>query len=567
MLPIFTFLTVENINRQKQNNIRLLMEKGAVLIRSFEAGTRSGMMGMRGGAFRLNRLLLETARESDIVHLLVVDREGTVLAHNEPVNIDTRYGGELDLEEIIRINQLQWRIVKKADGADVFEVYRRFTPIRRLRDMHMGRMMFQRHRRPDLEFKADEDLQLIIFVGLDMAPITAAHRADIRHAVIMGVILLLIGFAGIILLFLAQSYRATKLSLSRVQAFSDNLVENMPIGLIALDKQKQIASINQVAGAILGISLMQALGRDAEGLLPRELLDLIGRSQAEKGVVDREINCRVGTNRTIPLEASASMLKDESGNFYGHVLLLRDLSEVYTLRKEIARNQRLATVGRLAAGVAHEIRNPLSSIKGFATYFKERYTAVPEDQHIAGIMIQEVDRLNRVVGQLLEFSRPVSLTRKPVSLKAFVKDSLKLVERQAQAKNIHIETAFALEQDSVRLDQDKMNQVLLNLYLNAIEAMDDKGGRLQVHVGSNPAKDHVELIITDNGTGIDAADLAHIFDPYFTTKSAGTGLGLAIVHKILEVHNGEIVVDSRPGEGTRVTITLPCATNPEGLES
>ena len=111
----------------------------------------------------------------------------------------------------------------------------------------------------------------------------------------------------------------------------------------------------------------------------------------------------------VPLDVGTTRLKDENDNFLGYVLLFKDLSEVRTLRKEIARNQRLATVGRLAAGVAHEIRNPLSSIKGFATYFKQRYQQKPEDLHIAEIMIQEVDRLNRVVGQLLEFARFLSL--------------------------------------------------------------------------------------------------------------------------------------------------------------
>ena len=126
----------------------------------------------------------------------------------------------------------------------------------------------------------------------------------------MGIILLLIGFAGIILLFLAQSYRATRRSLSRVQAFSDNLVENMPIGLIALDTQKRIVSINQVAGVILEMSLTQAMGKDAGRLLPRELLTLIGRSKAKAGEINREIDCPVGNNRTIPLEVSTSILKE-----------------------------------------------------------------------------------------------------------------------------------------------------------------------------------------------------------------------------------------------------------------
>ena len=151
----------------------------------------------------------------------------------------------------------------------------------------------------------------------------------------------------------------------------------------------------------------------------------------ETGIVEKEIDCRFRNGKKIPLEVSATLLHDDDQTFLGYVLLFKDLSEVRALRKEIVRSQRLASVGRLASGVSHEIRNPLSSIKGFATYFKERYHNKPEDQHIAKLMIQEVDRLNRVVGQLHEFARPITIARKPIQIKDFIADSLKLIERQA----------------------------------------------------------------------------------------------------------------------------------------
>ena len=203
--------------------------------------------------------------------------------------------------------------------------------------------------------------------------------------------------------------------------------------------------------------------------------------------------------------------------------MLKDLSDVRRLQKEVARNQRLATVGSLAAGVAHEIRNPLSSIKGFATYFKERYREVPEDLHIADIMIQEVDRLNRVVGQLLEFARPVNITARPVSLKSFIEDSLKLVERQAEEKRIRVRTRFPADAARVIIDPDRMSQVMLNLYLNAIDAMESSGGDLEVAVDAVGDGRLLRVDISDTGAGIATADLAHIFDPYFTTKASGNG--------------------------------------------
>jgi two-component system sensor histidine kinase HydH len=366
----------------------------------------------------------------------------------------------------------------------------------------------------------------------------------------------LVGFSGIILLFLAQSYRVTKMSLSRIKAFSDNLVTNMPIGLVALDDNQRITSLNNTAGSVLKLLPDEVIGEHAEKILPEALWHLLKNLNEEKGVVEKEIDCTLHKGEVIPLEISATLLNDEEGTFLGNVVLFKDLSEVRSLRKEIARSQRLASVGRLAAGVSHEIRNPLSSIKGFATYFKERYYDVPENQQISNLMIQEVDRLNRVVGQLHEFARPITVSKKSIPIKAYLKDSLKLIERQASEANISIRTDFDSEIDEVLIDPDRINQVLLNIYLNAIDSMNN-GGNLMVMLSKNPKKNGIEIKVADTGTGISEGDLSHIFDPYFTTKASGTGLGLAIVHNIMEAHGGEIAIESRLGQGTGVTIFLP----------
>jgi len=247
---------------------------------------------------------------------------------------------------------------------------------------------------------------------------------------------------------------------------------------------------------------------------------------------------------------------DENETFLGHVLLFKDLREVRKLRQAIERNQRLATVGKLAGGVAHEIRNPLSSIKGFATYFKEKSPDIPEDQKIATIMIQEVERLNKVVGQLLEFSRPIQVESKTTAIIPFVQDSLRLVEKIATDQQIELKTEMPSDLPQVNFDPDRINQILLNLYLNAIEAM-PSGGTLTVAVEQPENRRGIVIRIEDTGRGILTDDLAHIFDPYFTTKTSGTGLGLAIVHNIVEAHGGEIRVASQPDQGTQISIFLP----------
>jgi two-component system sensor histidine kinase HydH len=557
LFPIFAFMTLQNITRQKENSFRLLVEKGAALIRSFEAGTRTGI-GFSWSGVQLQKLLTETAQQHDIVYLLVTDTNGIILAHNNPAYIGKTHGTGLNLKRILHKETLKWRIVSNPEGKKIFEVFSKFSPVERGLNVGSGHLImqlwFQRGMNERLEVSA---FNPIIFVGLDMASVEEAIRSDTRHTVVMGIILLLIGFAGIALLFLAQSYRSARMSLSRIKAFSDNLVENMPIGLVAIDNNQNVTSLNHVAGAILGCSASEVIGKNAARAVPEELLALLDNLDTEKGVVEKEIDCTVREGRVIPLEVSATLLNDENRLFLGYVLLFKDLSEVRSLRKEIARSQRLASVGRLAAGVSHEIRNPLSSIKGFATYFKERYHDVPENQQISNLMIQEVDRLNRVVGQLHEFARPITILKKPMNIRTLLENSLKMIERQTLEANIKIQTRLDADIGDVLVDPDRINQVFLNLYLNAIESMKN-GGILDVQLSKNQETDGIEIRVRDTGTGISQEDLTHIFDPYFTTKASGTGLGLAIVHNIIEAHEGEIKVDSMLGQGTTITIILPC---------
>lgn len=555
LFPIFGFIAIENINRQKENTSRLLLEKGAALIRSFEAGARTGM-GMRSGSFQLQRLLAETAQQPDIDYLLVVDPNGRIIAHNDPEQIGVVHDKNRNFREISQADTVRWRVVTDSNGKQTFEVFRKFAPTGRPMMRYHRMMMFRGRFRPPDDRPLDEPEPLSIIVGLDMTTIEAARKSDTRHFLLMVSVLLLIGFTGIILLFLFQSYRTTRASLSRIQAFSDTLVENMPIGLVAVDTQYRVASVNAAGASVLELPSLDVTGKSGRDILPEELWFQLQELEEQDRAIDRELVCTLHNGHVVPLEISAAALADESGRIQGTIILFKDLSEVKSLREEVERNQRLATVGRLAAGVAHEIRNPLSSIKGFATYFKERYREVPEDQHIADIMIQEVDRLNRVVTQLLEFARPVSISRKQISLKEFIVDSLKLVERQAAENGVSVEADLPENGAAAHLDPDKLNQVLLNLYLNAIEAMTD-GGRIIVSLEKDEQKNRVEIRVSDTGSGIPESELSHIFDPYFTTKSTGTGLGLAIAHNIIQGHGGEILTESRVGGGTTFRILIP----------
>ena len=544
LLPIVTLMTVETINRQKQQRINMMIEKGAALIRSFEAGTRMGMRGGHGSGFRLQRLLIETAAQPDIAYLLVTRVDGTVIAHSQIGRVGSHYASDLDLKIIYDSPRLAWRRTTSPDGDPVFEIFGRFAPLAR-RHRPATDMMGRRIPDPDIA-------PMTIFVGFRTDDLDAAHAAYLRHSILMATVLLLVGCAGVLLLFLAQNYRSARTSLARAQVFSENLVSRMPIGLIALDQNGRITALNSVAEATLNLTAAGTIGKKAADHVPAVLLETL----ADAGdPVEREVLCPAAEGRLVPMDVSAAMLTDEDGQHFGRVILFKDLTEMRALRQELEKNRRLATVGRLAAGVAHEIRNPLSSLKGFATYFKDKYRENSRDQEIARIMIQEVDRLNRVVTQLLEFSRPMRLHRQPLDLKVLVEDTLRLVDQQAAAAGIITAVEMADEKRPANLDADKIKQVLLNLYHNALDAMPE-GGHLTVRF-EDTENGAIGLMISDTGSGIAADDQQHVFEPYFSTKTSGTGLGLAIVHNIIEAHEGKIRIDSRYGEGTTVRITLP----------
>ena len=401
----------------------------------------------------------------------------------------------------------------------------------------------------------------MIFVGLDMGPIIAAHEEDRRHTIWMALIFLLITCSGIVSLLLAQGYRTARSSLSRIKAFSDSLVENMPIGLLAVDPAGLLIAFNQTAEAILGRRAGDVLGRRAEEILPDGFREIFRRLTDERRIIEREIDFTGAEGRTILLEVIATTLHEEDDTFVGSVILFRDMTEMRRLKQEVARSQRLASLGSLAAGVAHEIRNPLSSIKGFATYFRERYREDPDDRQTAETMISEVDRLNRVITQLLEFARPMTMKRVPTSIQTVIRHALRTVEGQAREKGVVIETDLPATIPEIPLDADRMSQVLLNLILNAIAAT-DAGGRIRVSLARNDDRT-IRIVIADTGTGIRQEDLSRVFDPYFTTKPSGTGLGLPIVQKIVEAHGGAIRLESEAGKGTTATLLLPSAIQEE----
>ncbi len=198
----------------------------------------------------------------------------------------------------------------------------------------------------------------------------------------------------------------------------------------------------------------------------------------------------------------------------------------------------------------------MSSIKGFATYFSKRYEKNEDNRETALIMVKEVERINRSITQLLEFAKPLVVEKKEVDIREMIDHSLKLVHHDLEQKGIKTEVDIDTAKALIHTDGDRMNQVLLNLYINAVAAL-EKGGILAVSVKDTDQKGWMEIRVKDNGAGIDEASLDQIFDPYFTSRPTGTGLGLSIVHRIIENLGGAIRVESKKGAGACFIINLP----------
>jgi two-component system sensor histidine kinase HydH len=573
LLPIFIFWTSDNINRQKHAIERLLTDKAESIIQSFEGATRFAMMGSMEERFPmpeafnqlrdqnpLQSLVTFFTQNPDISFIILTDLEGNITNHNDADQIGKKYETHVDLSKLVESRELKKREITIKDGGKVFEVYRVFLPVIRLQAPfnRQGGGPQQRNRRNLYRTNPyyPEEESRIIYVGLDMTHIEAQSKEDTREFIKKGFYLLLIGFAGISILILVQAYRSAQTSLSRIKALSDNIVENMPIGLIVLDTESRIASFNYTAETLLHMPGQEILGKPVTEKLPYELIQLIKELQLNEKNIVKELEIDLEEYGKVYLDLNLSILKDSSGMLLGYIILFRDLSEVKELKKEVERSTRLASIGRLAAGVAHEIRNPLSSIKGFATYFGERYKDVPEDKNTAQIMVSEVERLNRVITQLLDFARPVDVKKEILDIRTVINHSTKMIERNAGEHNIRLKADIAPGIPHISFDTDRMNQVFLNLFLNSIEAMEN-GGELSVKADYDPDMEIVRITVSDTGKGISSGDIGNIFDPYFTTKQSGTGLGLAIVHRIIESHNGEIKVESNPDVGTNVIITLP----------
>jgi len=280
-------------------------------------------------------------------------------------------------------------------------------------------------------------------------------------------------------------------------------------------------------------------------------------------VPDREFPLPLADGTPAAIQAAASPFRVGEEGHAGALLVFRDVSRLRQLEEQVRRSDRLASLGTLAAGMAHEIRNPLVSIKTFGQLFPRKYQDAEFRDTFAPIIVHEVERIDTLVRQLLDFAAPREATLAPVALHGIIEESIHLTHHRLRSGRIQVVRRFEAAQDRIAGDHRLLEQAFINLFLNAGDAMDDAGCLTVSTKNAPPATPglpgRLVVRVADTGEGIAPADLPRVFDPFFMTKANGTGLGLSVVHSIVEDHHGQIQVRSASGEGTTFEMVFPLA--------
>lgn len=355
--------------------------------------------------------------------------------------------------------------------------------------------------------------------------------------------------------YLAEQLRSTgellaerESDLAVITALHEAVVQSMPGGLMTLDAAGAVTFANPAAEQMTGLPAAAARGRPAAELLPG----------FEPGAARDELEVVNARGERLRIGYSSFGLVTPAGAPIGTALVFQDLTRLREMEEAVQRSERLADLGRLAAGLAHELRNPLASMSGSIELLRGGAAASEEDRRLMDIVLREAARLNELVTGFLQFARPVPLRREGVDLACLLDETVAVFRHDPAAAGLELDTDLA--RTPVSCDPAQLRQVVWNLLVNAAQALDGREGGRRGRVAIRCRLDEVgcaSFSVEDDGPGVPAAERERIFLPFHTTKDRGTGLGLSTVHRVIDAHGGRVTVDSPPGAGARFTVHLP----------
>jgi len=473
-------------------------------------------------------LIEKISRESGIEYIVLQAQEGIVFASR---TIEKLLKIEKDpfLQEALNQNQAKSRILD-FEGRKVLEVVKPFV---------------------SNEFPAG-----IFRVGLSLENYKLITSNFQKQTILISLIIFALGFLVIGLVIAYQNYFTLERSYKEIESLTGNILESMDNAVVAIDAKRNIVMLNKIAENLFSLSRESVIGKKYGTIFPHDECLLTDSLNEEKAVRDFETSfkTRVGESKTLLIGSSG--IFDEEGKIMGAVAVIHDITEFKKLEEETKRSERLSALGNLAAGVAHEIRNPLNTISIASQRLKSEFTVgsnKTEYENFLKSIIDETKRLNNIVNQFLSLTKAQKLSLVSVNIREFLEELLSLLKLEAEEKKISWNTNLKAEAN-LKIDREEMTKALLNIILNAIQAT-EPGGRISVVTSKNNGDFLIK--ISDTGKGIPKDDLSKIFQPYFTTKERGTGLGLSIAHRIISDHKGKIEVESEVGKGTTFTIYLP----------
>jgi PAS domain S-box-containing protein len=353
--------------------------------------------------------------------------------------------------------------------------------------------------------------------------------------------------------------------LKDVKNFTESIIQSIGSGIIITEMNDTITYINKAGERILGFSKEDLLGKpfsifglkEKQSMIPSFLNNPDDQDTRKEGWMKKKDQTECPVGFTINNHLSIR------GERIGKIVVFRDLTNVYKIQEEILRMDRLVSLGKLASGIAHELRNPLAGIKTTAQALSEEMSGDDSRREYLHRITKEIDRLNDLLKTFFSFAKPQNLNLIHCHIKDIINEIIPFLIKEIADKGIHFTETYHPQLPKIKVDKTQMHQVFLNLFLNAIQAMPN-GGELKIEaspMNSNPLEDFkqnfIRVIISDTGKGIPPHIIHKIFDPFFTTKPRGIGLGLSITYQIIKKHGGTIKVESQWERGTSFIINLP----------
>jgi two-component system sensor histidine kinase HydH len=477
-------------------------------------------------------LIQKISQESGVEYIVLQSMEGIVLA-SKKVEKMLKIEEDPFLQNALTEDVAKSRITS-FEGEDVLEVVK--------------------------AFRSEEIPSGVFRIGLSLTEYKKVASSYQKQMILFSVILFSLGLLIIGMVIINQNYFLLDRSYKEIKTLTGNVLEAMHSAVVAVDEEGKIFMLNRLAEDLFGISRDHAINRDYNSLFPDDPCLLNQTLQSKRTTRDVETGYRTLSGEDKALLIGTSCLFDEEKKLKGAVAVIHDITELKKYEEEAKRAERLSALGNLAAGVAHEIRNPLNAISITTQRLKSEFVPQKDKEEYKAftqIILDEIKRLDDIINQFLSLAKAQKLSLVSTDMSRFINEVTNLAEVEAKNKNIRVIKRID-QLPEIKINPDELKKAIFNIMLNGIQAV-SPSGELSISSYVDDAQRNIITRIEDSGAGIPKENLSKIFQPYFSTKEKGTGLGLSIAYRIISDHKGKIEVESESGKGTAFIIRLPIA--------